>query len=329
MSHLARAGPARPSDRLRTGQQLDVLPPEALGTEEGIRLSVTLAAALFHGRSRPPRPPSSATDAIAEAERLASPVARASAYWNASLFRSESGDDGRGAHRSPSVRCTCSRTPSGSATSGRLRTPAQHDHAPQSDPPRLEDAQEQLRLADAGAGLERGQPRRPSAARPHRTLRRCCLRGRRSTRPAERPSPSLEGDAGDLPLISVEALTLLGQIAWSRVSARTPSSGTAARSRRSPASAPTARPRRSGSRSAPWPRRPGWWPSPPTPSSRAAALGRPARPGSRSSTPRRRRRRGPRRRTRRPVGFRSSTPRRRTPPERRRRSHPAAWSDRP
>ena len=72
-------------------EQLNVLPPDALGTEEGVRLSVTLAAALSMA-GRVAEAVELCDDAIAEAERLSSPVARASAYWNASLFRSECGE---------------------------------------------------------------------------------------------------------------------------------------------------------------------------------------------------------------------------------------------
>jgi tetratricopeptide (TPR) repeat protein len=71
--------------------QLTSLPDDALGTEEGIRLSVTLAAALFVG-GRAEEAAELCDRAIAESERLSSPVARASAYWNASVIRAESGD---------------------------------------------------------------------------------------------------------------------------------------------------------------------------------------------------------------------------------------------
>src|SRR5262245_1386818 len=71
--------------------QLDALPADALGTEESIRLSVTLAAALFVG-GRAEEAAELCDQAIAESERLSSPVARASAYWNASVIRANSGD---------------------------------------------------------------------------------------------------------------------------------------------------------------------------------------------------------------------------------------------
>ena len=59
--------------------------PDALGTEEGVRLSVTLAAALSMA-GRVAEAVELCDEAIAESERLSSPVARASAYWNASLL---------------------------------------------------------------------------------------------------------------------------------------------------------------------------------------------------------------------------------------------------
>jgi len=64
--------------------ELDNVPTEALGSEEGIRLSVTLAAALFVA-GRTEEAAELCDRAIAESERLGSPVARASAMSPAAI----------------------------------------------------------------------------------------------------------------------------------------------------------------------------------------------------------------------------------------------------
>ena len=176
------------------------------------------------------------------------------------------------------------------------------------------------------ARLERGHPGRPG---PQRAGQRAGAATSRATprRPASARLAVLETCGDELPLLSVDALTLLGQVAWSTGDRE----GAQDWYRRAISDAdrcraPTARPRRSGSRSAPWPPRPGWSPSRPTPS--AARPPPPASaPGSPSSTRRPSRRRGPRRRTPRPVGYRSSTRRRHRRPAPPPRSRPPAGSD--
>jgi len=69
---------------------LDALPPQERGTDEAIRLSLTLAAALYTV-GQVEEAAAICDDAIAVAEELDSPLARASAYWNASVMRAESG----------------------------------------------------------------------------------------------------------------------------------------------------------------------------------------------------------------------------------------------
>ncbi len=122
-----------------------MLPADALGTEEGIRLSVTLAAALFMA-GRTVEAAELCDRAIAESERLSSPVARASAYWNASVIRAESGDLAEAlplAKRALHLLENTERV----RDLGRLRTQLGAIML-RTDPPRLEDATEQLRLAD-------------------------------------------------------------------------------------------------------------------------------------------------------------------------------------
>lgn len=62
------------------------------GVDEAVQLAVTLAAA-YYERGDTGQAMRTCTRAIDQAERIASPVARASAYWNASLMVSESGSD--------------------------------------------------------------------------------------------------------------------------------------------------------------------------------------------------------------------------------------------
>ena len=131
------------------------VPAEALGSEEGIRLSVTLAAALFMA-GRTEEAAELCDRAIAESERLSSPVARASAYWNASVIRSESGDLAEAlplAKRALHLLENTERV----RDIGRLRTQLSAIML-RTDPPRLEDAQEQLRLADTELDWSEASP---------------------------------------------------------------------------------------------------------------------------------------------------------------------------
>jgi transcriptional regulator with XRE-family HTH domain/Tfp pilus assembly protein PilF len=60
------------------------------GTDESVQMAVTLAAAYFY-RGDTGEAVRICRKAIAKAEKLDSPTARASAYWNASIFESERG----------------------------------------------------------------------------------------------------------------------------------------------------------------------------------------------------------------------------------------------
>jgi transcriptional regulator with XRE-family HTH domain len=187
--------------------QLATLADEALGTEEGIRLAVTMAAALFMS-GRADEAAELCDRAIAESERLSSPVARASAYWNASVIRAESGDLAEAlplAKRALHLLENTERV----REVGNLRTQLSAIML-RTDPPRLEDAREQLRLADLELEWSHANP---------------AERARNGVVNAQ--ALLLEGDAhgaharalavfeacGDQ-LVGVEALILLGQIAW-------------------------------------------------------------------------------------------------------------------
>jgi tetratricopeptide (TPR) repeat protein len=71
---------------------LEALKAQGLaGSDEAIQLSVTMAAAYFE-RGDTPYAIHLATEAVAAAEAMGSPLARASAYWNASTFQSQGGN---------------------------------------------------------------------------------------------------------------------------------------------------------------------------------------------------------------------------------------------
>jgi tetratricopeptide (TPR) repeat protein len=184
-------------------------PPEVLGSEEGIRLSVTLAAALFVA-GRAEEAAELCDRAIAESERLSSPVARASAYWNASVIRAESGDLAEAlplAKRALHLLENTERV----RDIGRLRTQLSAIML-RTDPPRLEDAQEQLRLADTELDWSEANP--ADKARNDLVNAQALLMDGDTERAHDRALAVLDACGDQLPLIGVDALTVLGQIAW-------------------------------------------------------------------------------------------------------------------
>jgi transcriptional regulator with XRE-family HTH domain len=182
---------------------------DVLGTEEGIRLAVTLAAALFVA-GHAAEAAELCDRAISESERLSSPVARASAYWNASVIRAESGDIGEAlplAKRALHLLENTERV----RDIGRLRTQLSAIML-RTQPPRLEDAREQLVLADAELDWSEANP--ADRARNDLVNAQALLMSG-DTREAERRARAvLAATEDDLPLIRIDALTVLGQIAW-------------------------------------------------------------------------------------------------------------------
>jgi tetratricopeptide (TPR) repeat protein len=189
--------------------ELHDVPAEALGSEESIRLSVTLAAALFVA-GRAEEAAELCDRAIAESERLSSPVARASAYWNASVIRAESGDLAEAlplAKRALHLLENTERV----RDIGRLRTQLSAIML-RTDPPRLEDAQEQLRLADTELDWSEANP--ADRARNDLVNAQALLMEGDTDGAHQRALAVLEACGTELPLIGVDALTVLGQIAW-------------------------------------------------------------------------------------------------------------------
>ena len=191
---------------------LGEVPEELRGSEDAIRLSVTLAAALFvDGRTA--EAAEICEVAIAESERLDSPVARASAYWNASAIRAAAGETGEAIDLARRALLLLEETERVRDT-GRLRMQLglilMRD-----DPAHVDDAREQF--ARAGAELEW------SAASLADRLRNDILQAQAAhlvgdLNAAEAAASAVRDAAGtELPLLSAEALVLLGQVAWSRM----------------------------------------------------------------------------------------------------------------
>jgi transcriptional regulator with XRE-family HTH domain len=189
--------------------QIDTIPADALGTEEGVRLSVTLAAALFLA-GRGAEAAELCDQAMVQAEALSSPVARASAYWNTSIIRAKSGDIPEAlslAKRALHLLESTERV----RDLGRLRTQMVAIML-EADPPRIEDAREQLRIADAELDWSAATP--ADRARHEFVNAQALFLAGEFDSAAERALALLDTCADDMPLVSVDVLNMLGQIAW-------------------------------------------------------------------------------------------------------------------
>lgn len=190
--------------------ELGDMESEVIGTEEGIRLVVTMAAALFvSGHTF--EAAELCDRAIVESERLSSPVARASAYWNASMIRAEAGDISESlslAKRALHLLENTERV----RDLGRLRTTMSAIML-RSDPPRVEDARAQLQLASTELDWSEASPT-DRCRNLHVNAQALFLAG--EVDEAETKALSVLEATGDQPLLHVDAESLLGQIAWSR-----------------------------------------------------------------------------------------------------------------
>jgi transcriptional regulator with XRE-family HTH domain len=191
-------------------EALAIVGPHGVASEEGIRLSVTLAAALFTA-GRVEEAAEICDEAIAESERLSSPVARASAYWNASVIRLEAGEITESidlARRALHLLENTERV----RDLGRLRQQLSSIML-RADPPRVDEAQELLQLAETELDW--------SAAAPVDRARNGLLRARAlflsgAFDEAEHRARQVLTDSSELPMLAVNGLTLLGQIDWTR-----------------------------------------------------------------------------------------------------------------
>ena len=181
-----------------------------VGSEESIRLSVTLAAALFIvGRTE--EAAGLCDRAIAQSEELNSPLARASAYWNASIIRSEAGELSEAlvlAKRALHLLESTERV----RDIGRMRTQLSAIML-RTDPPRIEDAKEQLRIADTELDWSEASP--ADRAR-HGLLRaQAMYMEGESEQARDGAQQVLQASGVELPMVSVDSLILLGRVAWS------------------------------------------------------------------------------------------------------------------
>lgn len=190
--------------------QIEVLPADVIASEEGVRLSVTLAAALYMA-GRTGEAAEICDRAIAESEKLTSPLARASAYWNASIIRSEAGEMGEAmvlAKRALHLLEETERV----RDLGRMRTQLSLIML-RNDPPRLEDAQQQLAIADTELAWSATSPADRAF---HDLVRAQATYMTGDFEEAHRLALEVvAATRTELPLTSVKGMTLLGQIAWS------------------------------------------------------------------------------------------------------------------
>nr|WP_272917734.1 helix-turn-helix domain-containing protein [Nocardioides flavescens] len=188
---------------------LDALPPDLAASEEAVRLSVTLAAALFE--SGEVAEAARVCDvAIVDAERLSSPVARASAYWNASVIHSNAGEIGPAlelARRALGLLEGTERV----RDLGRLRLQLSHIML-DSDPPRVEEARAQLAVAERELDWSEASP----TDRSHHAYvvaRAAHLAG--DLDDARGRSQRVLDELGDeLTPLRAQVLALLGQVEW-------------------------------------------------------------------------------------------------------------------
>jgi transcriptional regulator with XRE-family HTH domain len=189
---------------------LDSVPPEERGTDEAIRLSLTLAAALFTA-GRTEEAADICDTAIAASEELDSPLARASAYWNASVIRTESGDVDEALRLARTAMHLMEGTER-IRDIARLRTQLGWTMV-RVDPPKLAEAREAATRAAAELDW--------SAASPADRARNATLEAMITylegdlEQAAERTRAVLDTSA-DLPLIQVIALIVQGRVAWAR-----------------------------------------------------------------------------------------------------------------
>ncbi|MFB9312777.1 helix-turn-helix domain-containing protein [Nocardioides plantarum] len=180
-----------------------------VGIDEAVKLQVTLAAALFEAGDEAGAQ-AICRDALAVAENLDSAAARAAAYWNMSVIQAESGaidlalDLARRAlHLLESQ--------DGVRHLARMRTQL-GTILLRADPPHIDEAKSMLDLA--GRELEWSSANTVDHARNTLVLARAHFMEDDAERAREHAQRALEM-AGDLPLVQMAGLTLLGQVAAS------------------------------------------------------------------------------------------------------------------
>ena len=161
-------------------------------TDEAVQMAVTLAAAYFV-RGDIGQAVRVCRKAIAKAETLDSPVARASAYWNASAFEAEQGAVRDAIPLAERALALLAEGQDG-RNLGRLRT---HLGIMQlrMDPPQIDEAQQNLRAGSRGVPVVQRQPRRRRAQRAGPGARPLPGRRRRDRADDERARARERADA--------------------------------------------------------------------------------------------------------------------------------------
>lgn len=181
-------------------------------TEDAVRLSVTLAAALYES-GQVDRSAEVCRQAVEHAERLASPSARAAAYWNTSVIEAEAGNTGAALHLAKKA-LQLLETVDSVRNVARLRTQLSTIML-RIDPPDLDDARQHLERA--AEELERSDASPADRARNDLILARWHLANGDPDLARDRAQNALDQlDETDLPLVRAAAQTLLGQIAWTK-----------------------------------------------------------------------------------------------------------------
>ena len=190
-------------------EALDGLPEELVGSEEAVRLAVTLAAALFEAGDVE-EAQAVCDAAITDADRVSSPVARASAYWNASILRSEAGDVDQAldlARRAIGLLEHTERA----RDLGRLRMQLGTIML-RADPPQVEEARAQLVIADRELDWSEASP--VDHSRNDLLQGRAAFLGDDAEQARERGHRVLEALGDGAPILRAGAMTLLGQVEW-------------------------------------------------------------------------------------------------------------------
>jgi tetratricopeptide (TPR) repeat protein len=184
---------------------------ELLGSDEAVKLTVTLAAAYFE-RGDTNHAVRMCRKAMARAEELDSPTARAAAYWNASAMESEQGNVTAAVPLAKKALAMLQQGEAGRNVA-RLRSTLGMFQL-RLDPPELDEAQENL--LQAGRDLEWTSASPVDAARNQLALGRAhYLRGELEAA-AEQAAQTYAVAEGSAPLLVAEAKVLEGQVAGAR-----------------------------------------------------------------------------------------------------------------
>jgi tetratricopeptide (TPR) repeat protein len=178
-------------------------------TEDAVRLAVTLAAALYE-RGGVDEAAEVCRSAVERAERLHSPVARASAYWNTSVIEAEAGNVTRALVLAKKA-LQLMESADGVRDLARLRTQL-GTIMMRVDPPQLDDARDQLEQASRELAWSQATP--ADRARNDLVTARLLFMSGDVEQATDHARAALDQLGDELPLVRAAGLTLLGQISW-------------------------------------------------------------------------------------------------------------------